>query len=157
MSAAGSPGGQTPSQAPSLTPAAGSADAPFELTRRVGPDDLDELRHVNNVVYVRWMQDVAVAHWNELAPPGVRDSLAWVARRHEIDYLQAARLGDEVTLRTWVGHAEGLTFERFIEVWRTGDARCLLKARTLWVPIDPRSGRPTRVPADVRALVSVEG
>lgn len=137
------------------SPAAGSADAPFELARRVGPDDIDELRHVNNVVYVRWMQDVAVAHWDALAPPAVRDTLAWVARRHEIDYLQPARLDDEVVLRTWVGHAEGLTFERFIEVWRPSDAKYLLRARTLWVPIDRRTGRPTRVPADVRALVSV--
>lgn len=137
-------------------PPAGSADAPFELRREVTEGDLDELRHVNNVVYVRWMQDVAVAHWDVLAPAEVRDTLAWVARRHEIDYLQPARLGDQVVLRTWVGHAEGLTFERFIEAWREGDGKCLLRARTLWVPIDRGTGRVTRIPAAVRALVSVE-
>lgn len=137
-----------------LPPHAGSASTPFELRRRVERDDLDEMQHVNNVVYVRWMQDVAVAHWRALAPVAVRDALAWVARRHEIDYLQPALLGDEVVLRTWVGAAEGLTFERFIELHRPRDGRCLLRSRSLWVPVNPQTGRPTRVSAEVRGLVS---
>src|SRR5204863_6074547 len=67
---------------------------------------------LNNVVYLQWVQDAAAAHWGALAPAGARDQIAWVALRHEIDYLKPAVLGDEITVATWVGVAEGLSFER---------------------------------------------
>lgn len=132
---------------------AGSQPAAWEERRLVGPADLDELDHVNNVVYLRWVQDVATAHWRALAPAESLERLAWVARRHEIDYLSAAVLGDEIVLRTWVGAAEGLTFERHTEITRAGGA-VLARARTLWVPIDRVTGKPRRVGAEVRALFS---
>ena len=130
--------------------------ASYERALRVGPEDLDEQAHVNNVVYVRWVQEVATEHWLALAPPAARAELAWVALRHEIDYLSPARLGDELLVRTTVGHAEGLTFERHTEIRRTDDGRLLARSRTLWCPVDPRTGRPRRVTAEVRALFSTE-
>ena len=135
-----------------------SAEGPvgptFIQQRRVEPGDLDEQSHVNNVAYVRWVQDIANAHWLALASPAIRAELAWVARRHEIDYLAPAWLDDEVEVHTRVGHAEGLTFERLTEIRRVRDGALLARSRTLWVPIDPRTGRPRRVSAEVRALVS---
>lgn len=128
--------------------------APFEQRRRVEPADLDERAHVNNVVYLRWVQDVATAHWRALASAESQADVAWVALRHEIDYLQPALLGDEVVVRTWVGTAEGLSFERHTEVARTTDGRLLARARTLWCPVDARTGRPRRVSAEVRARFS---
>jgi acyl-CoA thioester hydrolase len=128
----------------------------FEHTLRVEPADLDEQAHVNNVVYVRWVQDIADAHWRALASPQVRAELAWVATRHEIDYLSPAMLGDEIAVRTRVGHAEGLTFERFTDIQRVADGRLLARSRTLWVPVDPRTGRPRRVSEEVRAQFSVD-
>jgi acyl-CoA thioester hydrolase len=127
--------------------------ATFELTITVGPEDLDELNHVNNVVYLRWVQDIATAHWTAIAPHEALDSVAWVARRHEIDYLSAATLGEELVVRTWVGRAEGLTFERLTEI-RRADGPVIARARTLWVPIDRGTGRPRRVSEEVRALFS---
>jgi acyl-CoA thioester hydrolase len=132
------------------------AGTPYELRRRVSAAELDDRAHVNNVVYVQWVQDAAAAHWAELAPPGVRERIAWVALRHEIDYLRPALLGDEIVVRTWVGVADGLSFERFTEIRRDGDDRVLARARTLWCPVDARSGRPQRVSAEVRARVSVK-
>lgn len=134
---------------------AGPATPPFEQAIRVGPDDLDELRHVNNVVYLRWIQDIATAHWNAIAPPDALATIAWVARRHEIDYLGPAFLDEDLTLRTWVGVAEGLTFERHTEI-RRGE-QVLARGRTLWVPIDRGTGRPRRVSEEVRALFSEPG
>ncbi|MFL5576890.1 MAG: acyl-CoA thioesterase [Gemmatimonadaceae bacterium] len=134
-----------------------SSPAPFEHALRVSAADLDERAHVNNVVYVRWVQDVAVAHWRALASPEAQEEIAWVALRHEIDYLSPAVLGDELTVRTWVGRAEGLSFERFTEVRRAGDGRVLARARTLWCPVDARSGRPRRVGPEVRAQFSTTG
>ncbi|HEY2375716.1 MAG TPA: thioesterase family protein [Gemmatimonadaceae bacterium] len=129
--------------------------SPFELARAVRESDLDDRAHVNNVVYVRWVQDAAAAHWAVLAPERSRDDLAWVALRHEIDYHSPAVLGDEVTVRTWVGVAHGLSFERFTEIRRTDDGRLLASARTLWCPVDARTGKPQRVSAEVRARCSV--
>jgi acyl-CoA thioester hydrolase len=131
------------------------AHAPYELTLRVVEDDLDDRAHVNNVVYVRWVQDAAAAHWRRLAPEGAQAEVAWVALRHEIDYLSAAVLGDEVVVRTWVGVAQGLSFERFTEIRRRSDDRTLARARTLWCPVDVRSGKPRRVSDEIRARCSV--
>ena len=128
---------------------------PYELTLSVDAADLDERAHVNNVVYVRWVQDAAAAHWAVLAPQGARKETAWVALRHEVDYHSPAVLGDQITVRTWVGVAHGLSFERFTEIRRKTDGRLLASARTLWCPVDARTGKPHRVSAEVRARCSV--
>ena len=125
----------------------------FEMAVRVEPQDLDERQHVNNVVYLRWAQDVATAHWRALASADAQAAIAWVALRHEIDYLAPAHAGDQLQLRTWVGQAEGLTFERHVEVAR--DDKVLARARTLWCPVDATTGRPRRPDAETRARFSV--
>jgi len=119
--------------------------------------DIDQQNHVNNIVYLRWVQEVATAHWEAAAPATARDAIGWVVLRHEIDYKTPASLGDEILLRTWVGKATRITFERFTEIRRlsAGSQTLLAKARTLWVPINPETGKPTRVPAEVRARFSV--
>lgn len=126
----------------------------FEQRSRVVSGDLDERAHVNNVVYVRWVQDIAIAHWRAVAPPEDQAAVAWVMRRHEIDYHAPAVLGDEVNLRTRVGRATGLEFERHTEVRRAADGALLARSRTLWIPVDAASGRPRRVSAEVRRLFS---
>jgi acyl-CoA thioester hydrolase len=140
-----------------MTESLTSSARPFEWKLRVRAADLDELKHVNNVVYVRWMQDIATAHWQGIAPQGARDAVAWVARRHEIDYHSAAVLDDELIVRTWVGPAKGLVFERLTEIRRAADGQLIVRALTHWVPVDPRSGRPRRVSPEVRALFSTAG
>ncbi|HEY0787005.1 MAG TPA: acyl-CoA thioesterase [Thermoanaerobaculia bacterium] len=127
---------------------------PYEEIVRVAADDLDERRHVNNLVYVRWVQQIAVAHWHALAPQEDRASFAWVVLRQEIDYVHPAFLDDEIVLRTWVGTASGLSFERHTEIRRRGDDRILARARTLWCPVDAQTGRPRRVRPEVRRLFS---
>jgi len=126
----------------------------YELPLTVEAEDIDDLGHVNNVVYLRWVQEVATAHWRAAAPAEARDAIAWVVRRHEIDYLDAARPGDALVARTWIGQAERLTFERHTEILRRADRRVLARARTLWIPIDARTGRPVRVGQDVRQRFS---
>ena len=127
---------------------------PFEITLTVQPADIDQQNHVNNTVYLRWVQDVATAHWNAAAPETMRDAIGWVVLRHEIDYKTPACLNDEVVLRTWVGQATRVTFERFTEI-RKSTSQVFATARTLWVPINPETGKPTRVSAEVRARFSV--
>ena len=127
---------------------------PFELAVTVEPADIDRQNHVNNTVYVRWIQEVATAHWQARAPAEVRDAIGWVVLRHEIDYKSPAGLGDEIVLRTWVGKATRITFERFTEIRRASDSELLSQARTIWVPINPETGKPTRVPPEVRTRFS---
>jgi acyl-CoA thioester hydrolase len=132
-----------------------AADA-FELAVAVEPADIDQLGHVNNITYLRWVQEAAVAHWTAAAPPADQAKLLWVVVRHEIDYKQAAFLGDGIVARTWVGSASRIRFERFTELLRARDRAVLAKARTLWCPIDSRTGRPANVSPEVRACFSVE-
>jgi len=129
--------------------------ARFEMTVSVLPSDIDEQNHVNNTVYLRWVQDVATAHWQAVASSEAQKTIGWVVLRHEIDYKTSAALGDKIVLRTWVGKATRLTFERFTEIERNGDGQLLSKARTLWCPINAHTGRPMRVPAEVRGQFSI--
>jgi acyl-CoA thioester hydrolase len=124
----------------------------FEHPLRVSAEDIDRMGHVNNVVYLRYAQDAAVAHWLAVVTPEWAESLLWVARRHEIDYLKPALPEDELIARTWVGEADGATFERFVEIHRPADARVLAKVRTLWVAVDARSHRPRRIPGELLRL-----
>jgi acyl-CoA thioester hydrolase len=128
--------------------------APFEMTVSVLLDDIDEQNHVNNTVYLRWVQEVATAHWRAIAIPVAQETIGWVVLRHEIDYKASAAFGDQIALRTWVGKATRLTFERFTEIRRNSDGQLLSKARTLWCPINVKTGRPIRVPPEVRAQFS---
>lgn len=128
---------------------------PFEISVAVMPEDIDEQNHVNNTVYLRWVQEVATAHWQAIASSEAQGEIGWVVLRHEIDYKAPAGLGDEIVLRTWVGNATRLTFERFTEILRRSDGQLLSKTRTLWCPINAQTGRPGRVPLEVRKQFSI--
>jgi acyl-CoA thioester hydrolase len=125
--------------------------AVFELTLTAAPEHIDELGHDNNAVWVQWVQQVAVAHWDSIAPSEHREAYFWVVVRHEIDYLRAAHKGDRIVARTWVGDApQGARFDRFVEFAGPDDKICV-RAKTQWAIIDKASGRPIRVPPEVVA------
>jgi acyl-CoA thioester hydrolase len=127
----------------------------FSIAIRVQPADIDELGHVNNLVYLRWVQEVAIAHWTARTTPEQRAALTWVVVRHEIDYKRPAMPDDELTVTTWVGVASRRTYERHTEIARTSDTALLAKARTLWVPLDPTTMKVAEVSAEVRERFSV--
>ena len=123
----------------------------FQMTLIAGPEHIDELGHVNNAVWVQWIQQVAVAHWESVADGAHKHAYFWVVIRHEIDYLRAAFEGDRLTARTWVGEApKGARFDRHVE-FAGNDGRVCVRARTEWAIIDKAAGRPIRVPAEVVA------
>ncbi len=128
----------------------------FELAIRVQPGDIDQLGHVNNVVYVRWIQDVAIAHWSTLATAEEQQKLLWVITRHEIDYLRPAFAGDELVARTWVGEAEGMTFPRHTEIVRAAGHKVMVRAKTLWCPVDAKTLRPMEPGEEIRARFSAK-
>jgi acyl-CoA thioester hydrolase len=127
---------------------------PFELNIPIRVSDIDLIGHVNNISYLRWVQEAATAHWQAIAPPADQETLLWVVVRHEIDYLKAAYLEDGIIARTWIGGASRFRFERHTELLRASD-RCLLaRARTLWCPIHPGTGKPADVSPAIRSLFS---
>lgn len=127
---------------------------PFETPLAILPGDVDELGHVNNVVYLRWIQELAIAHWNSGTTTDERAALVWVVARHEVDYERPVLPGDAVIGRTWIGAQVGRHFERLCEIVRGADGRRFAKSRTLWCPIDPATGRTCRVPDSIRARFS---
>jgi acyl-CoA thioester hydrolase len=129
----------------------------FEQTISVSPQDIDLFDHVNNVVYVRWVQEVSTAHWYSAATETQKETIGWIVVRHEIDYMNSARLGDAIVARTWVGTARKNIFERHAEFIRVRDQKVLARARSLWYPIDLRSRRPTRVGKDIYERFSAPG
>ena len=123
----------------------------FEASLTARPEHIDELDHVNNAVWVQWIQDVAVAHWRSAAAPEHDLAYFWVVVRHEIDYLRPAFLGDEIVARTWIDpDIQGARSVRHME-FAGPDGKVLVRARTQWAIIDKAAGRPVRVPREVVA------
>lgn len=128
-----------------------AAQDPFAHPLTVSPSDIDEMGHVNNVVYVRWVQEVAAAHWNALASEALKAKYAWVVLRHEVDYKSPAFLRDEVVGYTWVGEFQGARFERFVTLKANG--KIVAEAKTMWCLLDAKTFRPTRVTEEITSLL----
>lgn len=124
----------------------------FEIPIAVTPDDIDENNHVNNVVFLRWVYEVALAHWNASADPSMQSNYGWVATRHELDYRREALLGDPIVARTWIGAVDSRRFERHTEIVRTSDQAVLARGRTYWCLMSRSTGKVTRIPPEMTAL-----
>lgn len=122
--------------------------APFyELQILVKEEHIDTLKHVNNIMYIQWVQDTAGAHWKHTASEEEQQQYRWVVLRHEVDYLKPAFKGEQLTGHTWVEKMEGVKSFRHVEIRR--GAEVLVKAVTTWVMINAENGRPTRVPKEM--------
>jgi acyl-CoA thioester hydrolase len=119
----------------------------FSHSFRVQPGDIDAQGHVNNVTYLRWIQDVAVAHWFHAATKEQQDKYAWVVVRHEIDYKKQAFENEEISATTWVGEWSKVTCERFTEISRGDDL--IVKGRTVWCMLDRETAKPARIASDL--------
>ena len=115
----------------------------------VEASDIDQLGHANNVAYLRWVQDVAAAHWHSLYPtdPAAPPAQVWVVQEHRIRYHRSAYAGEALTASTWVADVRGASSKRLTRIERGGELLC--SAETQWVLLDAASGRPARVPAEV--------
>ena len=127
------------------------SNSSYTMRFTAGPEHIDIYRHVNNAVWVRWMEEVATAHWNEIAPPEHREAYAWLVTRHEIDYRGNIREGEQCEATTEIGKApSGARFERRT-TFRDLEGKLLVGAVTSWAMIDRATGRLMRVPRDVAA------
>ena len=119
----------------------------YTFNKVVSKSEIDSLNHVNNLIYLEWVLKAAEKHWEILSSDCINEKYVWVVLRHEIDYLAAALLGDEVTITTWIVDSKGVRSDRFVEIKR-GD-KLLSKAKTTWCLLDKRTMRAVRIPIEV--------
>ena len=127
---------------------------PFVLPITVGDDDIDAQQHASNVAVVRWMSRAAMRHSIALGFGAARyEQLGamFVVRRHEIDYLDRARLGEELVCYTWPSAIAKVTAKRRHCIIRPADDAVIAKGLNVWAYLDMATGRPRRMPAEVRA------
>ncbi|ESZ87611.1 MAG: thioesterase [Blastomonas sp. CACIA14H2] len=123
----------------------------FSLPFTAEPQHIDELGHVNNAVWVQWLQELSVAHWNAAADPAHVAAYFWVIVRHEIDYRGNIGLGETAIGRTWVpGTPKGARFARHA-AFADASGRDIVTAISTWAMLDKATGRPARVTADIAA------
>jgi len=127
----------------------------FTYTLKVEPRHIDTLMHVNNVVYLQWVNDISEKHWDELAKHGLKEKYVWVVLRHELDYLNEAVLGDELILHTWIGESKGVKSVRHVEISK--GEMLLLRAASTWCLIDAKTLRPTRIKNDILDILNLGG
>jgi acyl-CoA thioester hydrolase len=128
----------------------GEAALGFAMRFTAAAGDIDELGHVNNAVWVRWIQEVAVSHWQAVAAPDHVDAYVWVVTRHEIDYRGNVAEGESVTAETWVGTPKGARFDRHVRF--TGDdGRVKVEAVSVWALIDRATAKLLRIRPEVAA------
>ncbi len=120
----------------------------FDVTIKVKAEHIDQLGHVNNVVYVQWMQDVATLHIEQLGL-GLKEYIAlkhaMVAVEHHVQYRKAAFEGEEVVLRTWLNDINALYSFRQYAFYRPSDQSILFMGNTKWACVEIASGRPKRM------------
>ena len=120
--------------------------------------DIDDLDHVSNLVYVRWILEVALAHSDAVGWDGAayrRLGAIWVVRRHEIDYLQSVVLGDRVAVTTWVEAVKGVSSIRRTSMRRMRDGVEVCRASSTWAFIDLATGKPRRIDEGVRSAFPI--
>ncbi len=132
----------------------------FTFPVTVAISDIDEMDHANNVCYIRWMQEAAVAHstangWS--TPRYLEVGCAWYARRHTVEYLAPARLGDELIVQTWIADWKGVRSTRKYRFLRPKDGTLVATAETLWAFVNLTTQRPVRIPEAVRDCFVVVG
>lgn len=123
----------------------------FTTEITVSNDAIDELGHVNNVIYLQWVLQVSGEHWEKKVPLEIRENVYWVVLNHFIEYKNPAFLGDILILKTWVSKMEGVKSERHVEVRRKNDDKLIVKAKTLWCLVNAENMRPQRISSEMIA------
>ena len=118
----------------------------------VSKNDLDDLNHVNNVVYIQWIQKIAKEHWEKLASNEILDNYYWVLLEHQIKYLYPALLDDKIRIKTYIDSTEEIKSSRIVEIYNNDTNRLLVNSRTIWCLINSKTNKPIRIPDEIRQV-----
>lgn len=144
-----------------LAPGEGVGCISYEsaLMRTITPraEDFDELGHVNNVVYLRWVQEMAVTHWHLISPVDRVAGEVWVALKHTIEYRDPIEPGETAEIRTWLGPYKGPRFERNVDIRKPSAKRFSARATTEWCRLSSVTRRPLRIDDETLDVFGVKG
>lgn len=118
----------------------------------VATTDIDNLDHVNNVVYVQWVQNIAESHWNLESSKSQKETYYWVMVQHLINYKEAAKLNDKILLRTFIKNAEGVKSTRIVEIYNHQTHKLLAVSETQWCLLSRSTHKPTRITPELESL-----
>jgi len=124
----------------------------FEYQISVEQSAIDEMNHVNNVVYLQWIQEIAKKHWEAKTDQNIRNNFVWVVMKHEINYLSAAIEGDTITIRTWIAQHHGAKSERHTSIIHTATQKQIVSASTTWCLLNKKTLKPHRIPKEISEL-----
>ncbi|MFL1894233.1 acyl-CoA thioesterase [Aquimarina sp. 2-A2] len=125
---------------------------PFEIEIIVPTSAIDDMNHVNNVVYLQWIQDVAKQHWQHKTDPSMREHFVWVVMNHYIEYHAPAFAEQRLKLKTWIDHHQGAKSERRTEIINVETNQLVVTAKTNWCLLQNKNLRPTRITEEISNL-----
>ncbi|MCB2089096.1 MAG: acyl-CoA thioesterase [Sphingomonadaceae bacterium] len=121
----------------------------YSMTFTAGPEHIDELGHVNNTVWLQWVQEIATSHWSAVADPAHVAAYVWMVTRHEIDYRGNVVEGETVEATTFIPEGpRGARFDRCVD-FRNSAGKVIVAARSTWAMLDRETGRLLRVRPEV--------
>lgn len=125
----------------------------YSKTITIPSSAIDENGHVNNVVYVQWMQDIAIEHYASIGGVEAQGPDAtWVIRKHSIEYFLPAFEGEEIEVRTWVEDLRKVRSLRMYEFVRKSDGKNLVKGESDWVFMDMKTGSLKAIPERIKKI-----
>lgn len=116
----------------------------------VSKKDLDDLNHVNNMVYISWVLDIAKKHWNNLVDIQTIKNFYWVLLEHQIKYHYPAFLGEKIKIKTYIDKTEGVKSIRIVEIFNIETNKLLVKSRTIWCLINSKTHKPNRITDEIK-------
>ena len=126
----------------------------FEYDIKVPASAIDDMNHVNNVMYLQWVQDIAKEHWESKTTPEIRNTYAWVVLNHYIEYHSPAKENDTLTIQTWIDHHRGAKSERHTKIIHTASQKAIVSAKTMWCFLHKETLKPTRITPEISTLFS---
>ena len=120
----------------------------------VSQNDLDDLNHVNNVVYINWIQEIAKNHWDVLVSDEIKDNYYWVLLEHHIKYLHSALLNEKIIIKTYIEETKGVKSSRKVEIYNKGTNQLLVTSKTIWCLINAKTNKPSRINDEIRKAFS---
>ncbi len=128
----------------------------FAYSITVPQSAIDDYGHVNNVIYLQWMQDAAIRHPESVPEYKLPENRGWFAREHRIEYIAPAYLGDEIEVRTWISEYKRIRVIRKYEFFRKADSKVITKGETLWIFVELTTGKPITIPLEIQALFPIQ-
>jgi acyl-CoA thioester hydrolase len=140
-----------------MSPASSLTSPVFSYEFVIPKSALDENGHANNVMYVQWMQDAAVQHYQAMGGTGPTQAIGatWVVRSHLVEYLRPAFEDERIRVSTWVANLRRVRSLRRYRFVRVSDEQLLVRGETDWVFVDAKSGAPRAIPAEVAGLFTL--